>query len=215
MPPTWGVHSGKACVACLLSWAETGPFGKQPATRCTNLGLVLSKSKTLDLNYVAAVVMLLDCVQEVSKQARDAGKTNVAFLANFLLQDTDACIDILLASDRIPEAAFFARTYRPSRVPELVKLWQGEMRTVNTKAAESLASPEEYVNLFPDWESALHIEGLQVAKASKAIPAVEYPEMEGEVKRGLLATSSSDPAHAVRCWAGSLVRLSSLSFYYH
>ena len=69
-------------------------------------------------------------MQELSTMAQEAGKTNVAFLANYLLQNVDACIDILVASSRLAEAAFFARSYRPSRVPELVKLWQEDLRQV-------------------------------------------------------------------------------------
>lgn len=96
-------------------------------------------------------------MQDLAVAAREAGKTNVAFLANFLLQNVDACIDILTAAGRAPEAAFFARAYRPSRVDELVKLWQADLKKVNAKAAESLASPAEYPNLFPDWEIALKV----------------------------------------------------------
>ena len=96
-------------------------------------------------------------LQDLAAAAREAGKTNVAFLANFLLQNVDACIDILVAAGRAPEATFFARAYRPSRVDELVKVWQEDLKKVNAKAAESLASPTEYPNLFPDWEAALKV----------------------------------------------------------
>jgi coatomer subunit beta' len=34
----------------------------------------------------------------------------------------------------------------------------GAFWQINQKAAESLADPEEYPNLFPDWESALAAE---------------------------------------------------------
>ena len=54
----------------------------------------------------------------------------MAFLAALLLQDVDACIDLLVAAGRAPEAAFFARTYRPTRVPALVAAWAAELRQV-------------------------------------------------------------------------------------
>lgn len=54
----------------------------------------------------------------------------------------DACIDLLIACGRLPEAAFFARTYAPSRMTEVVKLWQGDLAKINPKAAESLANPD-------------------------------------------------------------------------
>ena len=54
----------------------------------------------------------------------------------------DACIDLLIGCGRLPEAAFFARTYAPSRMTEVVKLWQGDLAKINPKAAESLANPD-------------------------------------------------------------------------
>jgi Coatomer WD associated region len=129
--------------------------------------------------------------QELAAAARDAGKTNVAFLARFLLQDVDACVELLIASGRLPEAAFFARTYRPSRVPELVKLWQNNLKTVSAKAAESLASPEEYPNLFPDWEAALAVEKVVMGGAGKFVAAASYPSLEGSTGRDLIALAAS------------------------
>jgi coatomer subunit beta' len=39
-------------------------------------------------------------------------------VARFLLGDLGGCVDLLVESGRIPEAAFFARTYLPSRISE-------------------------------------------------------------------------------------------------
>ena len=47
------------------------------------------------------------------------GKANVAFLGLFLMGKLDECVDLLVASGRVPEAAFLARTYVPSRVSEV------------------------------------------------------------------------------------------------
>jgi hypothetical protein len=63
---------------------------------------------------------LLDGVRKLAAMAAGLHRHNVAFLCNFLLRDLDACIDTLVATGRAPEAAFFARTYKPSRVSELV-----------------------------------------------------------------------------------------------
>ena len=38
----------------------------------------------------------------------------------------------------------------PSHVSRIVKLWRKDLEKVNPKAAESLADPMEYENLFPD-----------------------------------------------------------------
>ena len=54
----------------------------------------------------------------LQQAASSEGKHNVEFLAAFLLGQVGACVDILIASGRLPEAAFFARTYLPSRTSE-------------------------------------------------------------------------------------------------
>ena len=64
-------------------------------------------------------------------------------------------LSLLLCSGRIPEAAFLARTYVPSRVSDVVALWKTDLKTINQKAAESLADPKEYPNMFPNWDLAL------------------------------------------------------------
>lgn len=45
-----------------------------------------------------------------------AGKNNVAFLSYFITGQTSKCLELLINTNRLPEAAFFARTYAPSQV---------------------------------------------------------------------------------------------------
>ena len=49
-------------------------------------------------------------------------RQNIVFLCHLLLGNLNACVDLLIASGRIPEAAFFARTYVPSRMTEVSTL---------------------------------------------------------------------------------------------
>ena len=56
----------------------------------------------------------------------------------------------------------FARTYCPSEVPRIVEQWKADLATTNQKAADALASPAEYANLFP-----LHTESLEAEAWSK------------------------------------------------
>jgi coatomer subunit beta' len=64
---------------------------------------------------------------------------------------TQEAIDLLIKTDRIPEAAMFARTYLPSETSRVVKLWKEELEKNNRpKIAESLADPDNYPNLFPE-----------------------------------------------------------------
>ena len=58
----------------------------------------------------------------------------------------------------MPEAAFFARTYLPSQISRVVELWRVELRKTNEKAAQSLADPETYENLFVGYQAGLKTE---------------------------------------------------------
>lgn len=46
---------------------------------------------------------------------------------------------------------------------QVVKLWREDLAGINAKAAESLADPAQYPNLFPNLDLALHAEQYQVA----------------------------------------------------
>ena len=84
-----------------------------------------------------------EMVQRLGDDAIGAGMNNVAFLTRFLSGDLNACLEILLSTNRIPEAAFFARTYLPSQISRVLKLWKVTLGQVNAKAAQSLADPEQ------------------------------------------------------------------------
>jgi coatomer subunit beta' len=113
--------------------------------------------------------------------AAAAGRHNVAFACRFLLGDADGCLEVLRGCGRLPEAALFARSYRPSRASACVKEWAAELAKVNPKAAEALADPEEFPNLFPGWAEALAAEAaLGAAAAARGAPprAGEWPRWE-------------------------------------
>jgi coatomer subunit beta' len=59
------------------------------------------------------------------------GYNNLAFTILFQLGDTAACVDLLLKTQRAPEAAIFARTYAPRFVPN-----------------KSLVTPESFVYYY-------------------------------------------------------------------
>nr|CAG4642317.1 EOG090X01FO [Evadne anonyx] len=99
-----------------------------------------------------------EMVQRLGDDAIGAGMNNVAFLTRFLSGDLNACLEILLSTNRIPEAAFFARTYLPSQISRVVQLWKVSLGLVNAKAAQSLADPQQYENLFPGLSDAMKTE---------------------------------------------------------
>ena len=116
-------------------------------------------------------------LEELAVTARKKGKNNVAFVCFFLLNKIDDCIELLCETGRVPEAAFMARTYAPSKVSDVVALWKADLAKVNKKAAEALADPLEFKNLFPDFDLALRAEQAVRAKASvPREPASSFPQ---------------------------------------
>mmetsp|Transcript_23783 Transcript_23783/g.58315 ORF Transcript_23783/g.58315 Transcript_23783/m.58315 type:complete len:192 (-) Transcript_23783:222-797(-) len=82
---------------------------------------------------------------------------------------------------------FMARTYAPSKVSEVVALWKADLAKVNKKAAEALADPSEYTNLFPDFDEALRAEQMVRSKAaSRRRPAASFPDFESMVVPNLI-----------------------------
>ncbi|VAI45381.1 unnamed protein product [Triticum turgidum subsp. durum] len=113
-------------------------------------------------------------ITKLASMAKEQGKNNVAFLCLFMLGKLEECLQLLIESNRIPEAALMARSYLPSKVPEIVALWKKDLQKVNSKAAESLADPDEYPNLFEDWQIALNVEATVAPKRGIYPPAEEY-----------------------------------------
>nr|AAP21288.1 At1g52360 [Arabidopsis thaliana]BAC42999.1 putative coatomer complex subunit [Arabidopsis thaliana] len=114
-------------------------------------------------------------VTKLATLAKEQGKNNVAFLCLFMLGKLEDCLQLLVESNRIPEAALMARSYLPSKVSEIVALWRKDLSKVNSKAAESLADPEEYSNLFEDWQVALSVEAKAVETRGVYTGAKDYP----------------------------------------
>ena len=140
-----------------------------------------------------------EMVGKLGMQADQAGKHNVSFLSYFMLGDLEKCLEILLDSERIPEAAFFARTYLPSEISRVVELWRAQLGKVNEKAGQSLADPKEslifkihlvlvnrfiiwlylqdYPNLFPDYQTSLQVQERLAAERKKVIPAADWKDI--------------------------------------
>lgn len=117
-------------------------------------------------------------IEKLGNAANETGKNNIAFLSKFLLGDVDECLEILIKTDRIPEAAFFARAYAPSKISSIVKIWKEKLSAVSEKAGQSLADPEQYENLFPGYREALKVEQYVREKSQKKIPASAFPSLK-------------------------------------
>lgn len=93
----------------------------------------------------------LDKMKKLGEMAAADEKTNIAFIALLLQGKSAECVDLLTQTDRTPEAALFARSYAPSKVPETVGTWKEEVGVKYPKVAAALADPTEYGNLFPEY----------------------------------------------------------------
>lgn len=103
----------------------------------------------------------VDGIARIAESALQAGEFNTAFLCKFLLHDRQGCLDLLVRSQRAPEAALFARSFLPSRVPEMVECWKKSLRSKGEhRAAERILDPAEEPERFPTWSSAVEQERL-------------------------------------------------------
>ncbi|GFO05733.1 coatomer subunit beta' [Plakobranchus ocellatus] len=124
-----------------------------------------------------------DMVGKLGQAAEKSGQNNVAFLSSFVLGKCDECLEILINTGRLPEAAFFARTYLPSQISRVVNLWREQVSSVNQKSAASLADPKEYENLFPGLQDALKTEQYLKPQQQKVLPAAAYIKIPSNSER--------------------------------
>ncbi|GAB7351155.1 hypothetical protein MBLNU459_g1608t1 [Dothideomycetes sp. NU459] len=102
-------------------------------------------------------------LRSLAAEADEAGARNVAFSCLWQVGDLDACIDLLLRTNRTAEAVLFAQTYLPSRAASVVKAWKQTLEgSGKTKVARLIGVPpssgEGDADLFPEWESYLQLE---------------------------------------------------------
>ncbi|AWO99278.1 putative coatomer subunit beta' [Scophthalmus maximus] len=129
-------------------------------------------------------------VGKLAEGAERTGKTNVAFLTYFMQGRLDKCLDLLIKTDRLPEAAFLARTYLPSHVSRVVNLWKESLSKVNPKAADALADPAHYGNLFPGLQQAVLAEQYLKETHVGVRAAAEYPLIMPNEERKVLEESA-------------------------
>jgi coatomer subunit beta' len=128
-------------------------------------------------------------LKTLASLAIEKDQNNIAFLCYMMCGDVENAIDLLIATDRIPEAAFLARTYLPSHISRVVKLWKESLENAGKKkVAESIANPTDFENLFPDIKYALTIEaGFNAKKEKGPVSALEYSEWKDLLDLDLVA----------------------------
>ncbi|KAJ3273735.1 Coatomer subunit beta' [Terramyces sp. JEL0728] len=152
-------------------WKSLGDF----ALSQWNFGLALEAwKKANDLESVMLIYQTSGNVaglKELAQIAETKGENNIAFSSYLLLDDVKSCLRLLIGTNRIPEAAFFARTYCPSEIPNVVQLWKANLEeSGKKKAAEALADPKAYPNLFPDFEHGVKVEEILEVKRLQGLP---------------------------------------------
>ena len=64
-----------------------------------------------------------------------------------------------------------------SYINRVVGLWKEKLAATNQKAAQSLADPAEYENLFPGLQEAVRAEQLLKTERSRLLPASAFPSV--------------------------------------
>nr|XP_053654224.1 coatomer subunit beta'-like isoform X2 [Cherax quadricarinatus] len=118
-------------------------------------------------------------IREVGNEAENQGRNNVAFLSYFLTGNLKDCLELLIKTNRVPEAAFFARTYLPNEMSRVVGLWK---EAAGEKIGQSLADPAQYDNLFPGLKDAVKTQHF-LEKQSHPIPAAAAASVPGNHDR--------------------------------
>jgi coatomer subunit beta' len=165
------------------------------ALKDTNLELC--EAASLASNDYSGLLLFYSAVgnfagmERLAQLAKEGGKTNVAFVANLLTGNVEECVDILIGTKRLPEAAFFVRTYLPSRIDEVVSLWKADLATVSESAAKALAAPSENPALFPDMDIAMQVEKMFLAQRDTTkptgIPAADYMTAKDDLDLNLIS----------------------------
>jgi hypothetical protein len=111
---------------------------------------------------------------KVMEKSEAQGKFNVAYQAAYLLAIPDKCIEIMIKSKRIAEAAMFARAYCPSKLPEIIKTWNELL-----KAKDLPFQPEDLLTSATEgkiMEEALKLEKRLTEEfyGGERKPAAEY-----------------------------------------
>jgi coatomer subunit beta' len=124
-------------------------------------------------------------IETLSNMTLKEGKNSLSFLCCFLLGKVDICLTLLIDTNRLPEATFFARTYLPRETARIVGLWKESLLKTNPKVAERLADPIDFPNLFPDFSLIEEAEKLLLGE-KEIVSALEYSKYAKRSARNVI-----------------------------
>ncbi|CAI5736195.1 unnamed protein product [Hyaloperonospora brassicae] len=137
--------------------------------------------------------------------AREKRRYNIAFICWLLLGKTTDCVEVLKETKRFPEAAFFARSYCPSKMQLVMDKWREDLAAVSSRAAKALADPTRNAALFENLELSMQAEEMLLAQSGgeeTTTPASSYAAkkelLESENILELILSGGAAAAFAVR-----------------
>ncbi|KIK57344.1 hypothetical protein GYMLUDRAFT_172779, partial [Collybiopsis luxurians FD-317 M1] len=108
----------------------------------------------------ALMLLLMNELLKLAERAEREGQNNLAWSIWWTTGERERCVELLIKTGRVSEAALFARTYCPSLVPKTVVAWQSELKTKGRpKIAETIANPDVNPENFEEgWEAIIEKE---------------------------------------------------------
>uniref|UniRef100_K3WFB2 Beta'-coat protein n=1 Tax=Globisporangium ultimum (strain ATCC 200006 / CBS 805.95 / DAOM BR144) TaxID=431595 RepID=K3WFB2_GLOUD len=113
-------------------------------------------------------------LERLARLAKEKRRYNIAFVCWLLLDKTTECVDVLKDTKRFPEAAFFARSYCPSKIQLVMDKWREDLAVVSSRAAKALADPQKNSELFENFELSLQAEAVLLSQAGQSMRARDY-----------------------------------------
>lgn len=113
-------------------------------------------------------------LERLARLAKEKRRYNIAFVCWLLLDKTTECVEVLKDTKRFPEAAFFARSYCPSKIQLVMDKWREDLAVVSSRAAKALADPLKNPELFENFELSLQAEAILLSQVGHTPLARDY-----------------------------------------
>ncbi|KAJ3825234.1 coatomer WD associated region-domain-containing protein [Lentinula raphanica] len=120
-----------------------------------------------------------DELLKLAERAEKEGQNNLAWAIWWSMGEKERCVDLLIKTERVSEAAMLARTYAPSLVPKTVLAWKADLTARGRpKIADMIANPDVNPELFGEgWAGVLEKE----KDHGSASPVVSTPQTDSPV----------------------------------
>lgn len=113
-------------------------------------------------------------LERLARLTSEKRRYNIAFICWLLLNRLTECVEVLKETKRFPEAAFFSRSYCPSKIEVVMDKWREDLAAVSSRAAKALADPFKNPELFENFEASIQAEQVLLAQGGGFQRAHEY-----------------------------------------